>query len=68
MLITDGLSEARSPAGQEFGEQRVADTIARMPAAEAGEVLRRLHQEAERHGTDWHRDDVTVLAAEVDPD
>ena len=68
VLITDGLSEARSPAGQEFGEERVADTIARMPVAEAGEVLRRLHQEAERHGTDWHRDDVTVLAAEVDPD
>ena len=68
VLITDGLSEARSPAGQEFGEERVADTIARLPAAKAGEVLLRLHQEAERHGTDWHRDDVTVLAAEVDPD
>ncbi|WP_034088077.1 PP2C family protein-serine/threonine phosphatase [Streptacidiphilus albus] len=68
VLITDGLSEARSPAGAEFGEERVADTIARLPAAEAGEVLQRLHQEAERHGTDWHRDDLTVLAAEVDPD
>ncbi|MFD0561053.1 SpoIIE family protein phosphatase [Kitasatospora saccharophila] len=66
LLCTDGLTEGRGPGG-EFGERRIAELLAALPAgATPAEAVRALHAEAERFGLDWRRDDVTVLAATLD--
>ncbi|MFF7441819.1 PP2C family protein-serine/threonine phosphatase [Streptomyces sp. NPDC008122] len=69
LLFTDGVTEARSSAGDLFGEQRLADAVVRsltagLPAAEA---LRRLIQQILVHQDQRLHDDATVLLAEWHP-
>ncbi|MEV7211903.1 PP2C family protein-serine/threonine phosphatase [Kitasatospora cineracea] len=65
LLCTDGLTEGRGPDG-EFGERRVAELLAGLPpGATPAEAVRALYAGAERFGLDWRRDDVTVLAADL---
>jgi sigma-B regulation protein RsbU (phosphoserine phosphatase) len=40
LLYTDGLTEAFSPSGDLFGEVRLLDVMASLPAGTAGEVIR----------------------------
>jgi serine phosphatase RsbU (regulator of sigma subunit)/CHASE3 domain sensor protein len=63
VLITDGLTEARNEQGQELGDQAVAEILRNLEAVDPPSVVRALYLAAERHGTDWQRDDVTILAA-----
>ncbi|QKW18039.1 serine/threonine-protein phosphatase [Kitasatospora sp. NA04385] len=62
-----GDSGGSDGPGREFGEQRVTAFLAGLPEAAPVEAVRALHAEAERFGLDWGRDDVTVLAAALDP-
>jgi sigma-B regulation protein RsbU (phosphoserine phosphatase) len=57
VIYTDGVVEAASPSGEEFGVARVARAIAGSTAREVTESIVRA---VERHGT--REDDVTVLA------
>lgn len=66
LLYTDGITEARSPSGEEFGLGRFVDFLVRHQADElpVPETLRRLI----RHHLEYHEgrlnDDATVLLAE----
>ncbi|MER6678591.1 PP2C family protein-serine/threonine phosphatase [Streptomyces sp. NPDC000983] len=70
LLYSDGVTEARSPQGDLFGEQRLADTVIRAVAAgePAPEALRRLLQQLMRHQEHKLVDDATILMAEWHPD
>ena len=67
-LITysDGLVEATSPAGEEFGESRLLPVLRASIGQSAREVLRRVLDEAARfvEGGEFH-DDLTVLVAKL---
>ncbi|WP_033821061.1 PP2C family protein-serine/threonine phosphatase [Kitasatospora sp. MBT63] len=69
LMFTDGVTEARSPAGDLFGEQRLADTVVRAMAAglPAPEALRRLVQQILLHQNQQLRDDATILLTEWHP-
>ncbi|MFJ7065982.1 PP2C family protein-serine/threonine phosphatase [Streptomyces sp. NPDC101115] len=69
LIYSDGVTEARSAAGDLFGEQRLADTVIRATAAgdPAPEALRRLVQELVHHQDHRLRDDATILLAEWHP-
>ncbi|WP_418960248.1 PP2C family protein-serine/threonine phosphatase [Streptomyces tritici] len=70
LLYSDGVTEARSPGGDLFGEQRLADTVLRATAAgdTAPEALRRLVQKLRQHQDHKLRDDATIMLAEWHPD
>ncbi|MFF3609331.1 PP2C family protein-serine/threonine phosphatase [Streptomyces sp. NPDC002463] len=69
LLFTDGVTEARSSAGELFGEQRLADAVVRSLAAglPAPEALRRLIQQILVHQDQRLHDDATILLAEWHP-
>ncbi len=69
LLYSDGITEARSPEGDLFGEQRLADTVIRSTASgeNAPEALRRLVQSLLTHHQHHLRDDATILLVEWHP-
>ena len=66
LLYTDGITEARSPDGEFFGEQRLADFIATAVAAgdPAPEMVRRLMRRLLAHQADQLQDDATLVVLE----
>ncbi|MET9962271.1 PP2C family protein-serine/threonine phosphatase [Streptomyces sp. NPDC006326] len=69
LVYTDGVTEARSSTGEQFGEERLVDTIVRATAAgeAAPEALRRLVRAILDHHDDRLTDDATILLAEWHP-
>lgn len=69
LLYSDGVTEARSPDGDLYGEERLADTVIRATAAgdPAPEALRRLVQGLRQHQDHKLRDDATILLTEWHP-
>jgi phosphoserine phosphatase RsbU/P len=68
VAFTDGVTDARNPAGEEFGDQRLKDMLRRAVGTSADEVSERLAVtmrdwigDAEQH------DDVTFLVVAVTP-
>jgi hypothetical protein len=63
LLYTDGVTDARSPAGEFFGEQRLADLIVRNLAAglPAPETMRRVVHALLRHQQGRLDDDASLL-------
>jgi hypothetical protein len=66
LLYTDGVTEARSPEGDFFGEQRLTDLLMRNFAAglPASETMRRLVRELLAHQQGQLSDDATLLLVE----
>jgi serine/threonine protein phosphatase PrpC len=66
LLYTDGITEARSPDGEFFGEQRLADFISSALAAgdPAPETVRRLMRRVLTHQADQLQDDASVVVLE----
>lgn len=66
LLYSDGVIEARSPAGELFGLRRFADFVIRQHAAglTPPETLRRLVQAILEHQQDQLQDDATILLVE----
>jgi serine phosphatase RsbU (regulator of sigma subunit) len=66
VLYTDGVTEARSPRGEFFGEQRLADFIAAAAAANdpAPEMLRQLVRRVLTHQADQLQDDASIVLVE----
>jgi len=66
VLYTDGITEARSPDGEFFGEQRLADFISVAAAAgdPAPETVRRLMRHVLSHQADQLQDDASVVILE----
>jgi serine phosphatase RsbU (regulator of sigma subunit) len=63
LLYTDGVVEARTPDGELFGMERLADLLEREAASgqPAGELLRRLVRAVLEHQAGGLRDDATLL-------
>ncbi|MDF2705955.1 PP2C family protein-serine/threonine phosphatase [Nonomuraea muscovyensis] len=66
LFYTDGVIEARSPSGEEFGLERFADFVIRREADNVPppETMRRLIQTLLEHQQDRLQDDATVLLVE----
>ena len=66
IAYSDGLLEATSPAGEEFGESRLLPVVEASIGRSAREVVRHVMEEAERftEGRQYH-DDLTVLVAKL---
>jgi serine phosphatase RsbU (regulator of sigma subunit) len=65
LLYTDGITEARSPTGEFFGEQRLADFIAAAAAGEpAPETVRQLMRHVLTHQADQLQDDASIVVLE----
>jgi serine phosphatase RsbU (regulator of sigma subunit) len=66
VLYTDGITEARSPQGEFFGEQRLADFISAAAAAghPAPETVRRLMRHVLHHQADQLQDDASIVVLE----
>lgn len=63
LVYTDGVTEARTPDGEQFGLDRLADVVEREAASELPpeELIRRLVQAVLRHQGGGLRDDATLL-------
>ena len=66
LLYTDGITEARSPAGEFFGEQRLADFVAAAVAAgePAPETVRQLMRHVLAHQAGRLQDDASIAVLE----
>lgn len=66
VLYTDGIVEARSPEGEFFGEERLADFIHRASSHgdPAPETVRRLMQRVLAHQQDHLQDDASIIVLE----
>ena len=66
LLYTDGITEARSPDGEFFGERRLADFISAAVAAgeAAPETVRRLIRHVLSHQADQLQDDASIVVLE----
>ena len=65
VMYTDGITEAKSPSGEEFGMHRLRQCIATAPAS-ADACLAVIQQAVEKHrGTTPANDDVTLLVIEI---
>ncbi|MFD4658585.1 PP2C family protein-serine/threonine phosphatase [Kitasatospora sp. NPDC058444] len=69
LVHTDGVTEARSAAGELFGEQRLAQTLVQHMAGgePAPEALRHLIHDLVTHQDHRLRDDATILLVEWHP-
>ena len=67
VLATDGLTEARTAQGEEFGAGRVERTLRAMATPDPESAITGLFLAADQFGVDWQRDDVTILAARITP-
>lgn len=62
VLYTDGITEARNPAGESFGEDRLATTAARHAHDSPTELVEALLSEVREHAGGRLTDDATLLA------
>ena len=66
LLLSDGIPEARSAAGEEFGEERVLAIVRRERERPAAEIIRILMDEARRFSDpDPLQDDMTVVVVKL---
>jgi sigma-B regulation protein RsbU (phosphoserine phosphatase) len=66
LLLTDGVPEARSPEGHEFGEERVLDIVRRERARPAAEIIQAILDGARCFSApDSIQDDMTVVIVKL---
>jgi serine phosphatase RsbU (regulator of sigma subunit) len=66
VAYTDGVSEAFSPGGEEFGEQRLFETVAAARGLPAAAIVERVSRTVEDwRGTSPAHDDFTLVVARV---
>jgi phosphoserine phosphatase RsbU/P len=63
ILYTDGITEGRNPEGEEFGEERLAETASRHRALPAEEMLAAMLTEVETFNAGVYEDDATLIVA-----
>ncbi len=63
ILYTDGITEGRNPAGDEFGEDRLAETASRHRALPAEEMLAAVLRDVEAFNGGKYEDDATLIVA-----
>jgi hypothetical protein len=65
VFCTDGITEARSPAGELFGDERLAQVLLEHAGRSADELAGAVLGEAVAYGGESVRDDVAVLVVRV---
>lgn len=66
VLLTDGIEEAMSPQGDQFGRQRVLDLLRHISRQPVAHIVARLHAAVQEfHAGDEPHDDATALIARV---
>jgi sigma-B regulation protein RsbU (phosphoserine phosphatase) len=65
ILYTDGITEGRNPAGDEFGEDRLADSASRHRGLPAEEMLAAMLRDIEGFNGGVYEDDATLIVAAV---
>ena len=63
VLYTDGITEGRNPAGDEFGEEKLIETAARHRALAADEMLAGMLRDVEAFNAGVYEDDATLIVA-----
>lgn len=67
LLVTDGILEAQSPAGEAFGTERLIETVRAAQAGKAAEIVDRLFQAVRAFcGPEKPVDDVTTMVIQVE--
>jgi HAMP domain-containing protein len=67
VIYTDGVTEAKSPAGEEFGEQRVIQIMSQCSGRPSQEFLNTLVQAIESHTqSSVQQDDITLITFRVE--
>ncbi|MFD1662830.1 SpoIIE family protein phosphatase [Streptomyces caeni] len=61
VLVTDGITEARSPQGEQFGEERLTDALTAVPAPGAVNLLESVTTSVAAFTHDTSRDDQAAL-------
>jgi sigma-B regulation protein RsbU (phosphoserine phosphatase) len=61
VFYTDGITEGRNPAGEEFGEEQLAAAAIRHRAQSADEMLASVLADVERFNTGAYEDDATLI-------
>jgi phosphoserine phosphatase len=68
VLLTDGFYEAADPAGEQFGEERVAEFVRRHARVPLADLVQRLHAEVERFTQGAPQaDDLTAILVRRQP-
>ncbi len=62
-LYTDGITESFSPAGEEFGEQRLIDALRRHRELPARDLVTAIVDEVRQFSPDEQYDDITLIVA-----
>ena len=63
VLYTDGITEGRNPAGDEFAEERLLESAARHRALSADDMLAAMLREVEAFNAGIYEDDATLIVA-----
>jgi len=66
-LYTDGITESFSPAGEEFGEQRLLDVLRRNHHLDSESLLHAVVNEVRRFSPHEQHDDITLIIARCRP-
>lgn len=67
-IFTDGVTEARSGSGDEFGESRLLSVLQQTRELESGAILRTIEQAVEEfRASDQPQDDLTMVVARAQP-
>jgi serine phosphatase RsbU (regulator of sigma subunit)/catechol 2,3-dioxygenase-like lactoylglutathione lyase family enzyme len=65
VLYTDGVTESFNPALEEFGEERLIDSLRRHRALSPGDLLTAVVADVRRHSPHEQHDDITLIAAKA---
>ncbi len=61
VFYTDGITEGRNPAGEEFGEEQLAAAAVRHRALDAADLLAAILQDVEGFNAGAYEDDATLI-------
>jgi serine phosphatase RsbU (regulator of sigma subunit) len=62
-IYTDGISETRGNAGEEFGEARILESLRRNRDLEAEDIVRKIENAVEQFKLGEQKDDLTLVIA-----
>jgi len=63
VLYTDGITEGRNPAGDEFGEERLIESATRHRGLSADDMLAAMLRDVEAFNAGVYEDDATLIVA-----
>lgn len=68
LLYTDGLTEAENAKGEQFGENRLLETLSNAPSTAPGEITQLLRREVAKFAPGGLSDDITIVCMGIEAD